>query len=133
LELKNLHYRQLFDEYSKLLALEADSRLKHFINHFNPQISETVINLLSDEHPITVKRFAESEEPEEARLLRDVPKAILVYKSKIVNQAYAAASEQLRMVQKNNRSEEFFTLLDRIRVLQQVRNTFSRDLKRLML
>jgi len=131
LELQNLLYRKIFDEYIQVLSLQAEERAKRFINHPDQSIMEVTINVLSDNYHLSIKRYIESEEPEDVKLRRVIPYTIAAYKSNITKQAFAALSEQLHEVQKLNDSEQVLLLLERLRTLQAIRNSFAKDLRRL--
>ena len=61
---------------------------RHFINHPNQKICELAIDLLSEKYTLSkIWKLPDAPEVEEDRLRVDVPKAINVYKSKIVTQA----------------------------------------------
>ena len=131
LELNNLLYRKIFDEYAQVLKLPAEDRFKHFINHPEQNIMEVSINVLSDNYRLSIKRYIESEEPEDVKLRRVIPYAIAAYKSNITKQAYIALSEQLLEVQKRSENEQMAPLLERLRTLQTIRNSFAKNLHRL--
>ncbi len=131
LELKNLHYRKIFDEYNTVLHVPAEERIKHFINHPDHDIMELTINALSENHRLSIKRFIDSEEPENTKLQRDIPNAILVYKSSITKQAYIEVSEQVLKAQQNNDTAQLQVLMERLRTLQGVRSIFANELQRL--
>jgi DNA primase len=131
LELKNLQYRKVFDEYGNVMTMATDERIKHFINHPDHEIVELTINVLSDNYRLTIKHFIESQEKEEKKLQRDVPRAILVYKSSITKQAYIEVSEQILKAQQQNDTEQIAILMERLCTLQQVRTQFSQKLQRL--
>ena len=131
LELKNLHYRKIFDEYNTVLHTPAEERIKHFINHPDHDIMELTINVLSENHRLSIKRFIDSEEPENIKLQRDIPHAVLVYKSSITKQAYIEVSEQMLKAQQHNDSAQLLLLMDRLRTLQGVRSIFANELQRL--
>ncbi|MCL2728277.1 MAG: hypothetical protein FWD56_07845, partial [Bacteroidales bacterium] len=106
---------------------------KYFINHPDIAVAEVVLELLDDRHPITIKHYRDSMEPEELQLVRVVPKAVLVYKSKITGQAYNALCAHLEKAQTEQNQEQISTLMEQIRILLRIRNTFSHELKRLTL
>jgi DNA primase len=129
LELKNVHYRRLFDEYSHVLALpNEEERQKYFINHPDKNVMAVAIDLLSDHYNLTIKRFVQSEEPEDSKLTTDIPRAMLIYKSNVAKQQYVEMSNRLR----DAKSEEDVELVrERLFVLQGIRKDFSNELRRL--
>jgi len=143
LEFQNLLYKNIFDEYSRIsqqpkeeLPAQESADIEHqkyFINHPDIAVAEVVLELLDDRHPITIKHYRDSMEPEELQLVRVVPKAVLVYKSKITGQAYNALCAHLEKAQTAQNQEQISTLMEQIRILLRIRNTFSHELKRLTL
>jgi len=130
LEFKNLYYRQLFEEYRKLTSESNEERVKYFIHHPTRDISATAIRILSDLPPLTVKHFSDSLNPEEIRLKDIIPKAILVYKSRITKVAAANISEELRVAHENKDREQEKILLERYVVLQEISSRFAKELNR---
>jgi DNA primase len=143
LEFQNLLYKNIFDEYSRVAqpplqdTQEHDSadleHQKYFINHPDIAVAEVVLELLDDRHPITIKHYRDAMEPEELQLSRVVPKAVLVYKSKITGEAYNSLCTNLEKAQAAKDEGQMQTLMEQIRILLKIRNTFSRELKRLTL
>ena len=147
LEFQNLLYKTIFDEYSRIslpqlpdLSEEAPqndttdlAHQKYFINHPDIGVAEVALELLDDRHPITIKHYRDSMEPEELQLSRIVPKAVLVYKSKITGEAYNALCATLEQAQAAKNEEQIQTLMEQIRILLKIRNAFSHELKRLTL
>ena len=144
LEFQNLIYKSIFDEYSRLpipslddlptqLASADLEHQKYFINHPDIDVAEVALELLNDRDSITIKHLSDSMEPEELQLSRVVPKAVLVYKSKITGEAYNSLCTRLEHAQKVQDEEQMQTLMEQIRILLRVRNAFSHGLKRLTL
>ena len=135
LELQNLQYKQVFDEYEKLLAGNTAISVKHFINNPDEKICELTVNLLSEEHSLSDlwrKRQGLVEE-EEDRLQNAVPKAIAVYKVKILNQAVTKFIEQLDEASKAKDAEKIQLLIRQISLLNEHRKRFSQELDRTIL
>ncbi|MDR3236097.1 MAG: DNA primase [Prevotellaceae bacterium] len=130
LELQNLHYRKIFDEYAHVTTLLQEERIKHFINHADSEIVTLAIDILSDNYTITIKRFADSDDNPE-KLKYDIPYAILVYKSSITKQAYAEISHQLQKAQADGDTAQLKPLMERLLTLQQIRNELSKTLHRI--
>jgi DNA primase len=147
LEFQNLLYKNIFDEYSLLShqpplpdpqeSLSNNSadieHQKYFINHPDIAIAEVALELLDDRHPITIKHYRDTIEPEESQLHKIIPKAVLVYKSKITGEAYNAICSHLEKAQASQDQEQVQTLMEQIRILLKIRNAFSHELKRLTL
>jgi len=131
LEFKNECYRKLFEEYHRLTDEDNESRIKHFINHPDREISDKAIQILSDLPTLTVQRFTDSLEPEDLRLPLIIPKAILVYKSRRTKIACDETVERLKQAQDSGDAEQLKTLLERLTTLQEINKRLALDLKRL--
>jgi DNA primase len=132
LELKNPHYRQLFEEYRHLSGNSDEERITYFINHPDRALSDVAIYILSDLPSLTVQRYANSEEPETLRLPRIIPKALLVYKARCVKVFADEVSQRLQEAQAANHEEEMKTLMERHLLLQQNSKRLSEELRRLI-
>lgn len=133
LELKNLLYKNIFDEYFKLKEHEQEQIMRHFLNHPDKKVSELVAGIIIQEHNLTIKHFIQALVPEENILGKFVPKAVLVYKSKVAEQANSDLCRALGEAQKAGDTELQKELMEQIRIIMQVRNTFARELNRLTL
>lgn len=126
LEFENLHYRQIFEEYDRILKENNTEPHKYFFNHENPKISNLTINLMSDEHTLskiwdnTRNLFS---------LQNAVPKALAVYKSKIINMAISSLNEELKDA---TNPEEQNSLIEKIVFLHEQRVFFSSLLQRVI-
>lgn len=131
LELHNLIYKKIFDEYYKVREYGQEHIQKHFINHTDPEIVNVVLDLLHQEHSLTIKIFVESVTPEEQMLSVVVPKSILIYKAKITAIAYQEVCSRLAEAETAKDSQLQSQLLEQVQVLMHIRNSFSKELKRL--
>ncbi|MDD2583485.1 MAG: DNA primase [Bacteroidales bacterium] len=131
LELQNLVYKQIFDEYYQEKEKGQEHIQKHFTNHRDPNIVKTILDILYQEHSLTIKVFVESMTPEEQMLSIVVPKAILVYKAKITAIAYQNCCELLSNAEKKGEEEKQKELMEQVQVLMHIRNSFSKALNRL--
>jgi DNA primase len=130
LRLKNPDYQKLLEEYSSLTDADDEERVKHFIHHPDRKLSEIAIHILSDLPPLTVRKFKDSLEPEELRLARIIPKAMLVYKSRIVKVTAENIARQLQEAQTANHTEQVQLLSERFLDIQKVSLLLSKELKR---
>ncbi len=130
LELQNLVYKNIFDEYFKLDFVDDDKIFKHFINHPDSAIAKSVIDLMAQPYTITIAQFNKSLVPEKNVLGRVVPKAILIYKAKVMAQASLNLAEKLKIAQANGDNALQEQLMQQLNTLMQVRKTFAKELKR---
>ncbi|MBQ3174388.1 MAG: DNA primase [Bacteroidales bacterium] len=132
LELQNLVYKNIFNEYFGLDYADPDRIFKHFINHPDPAISKTVIDIMAQPYTITIEQFNKSLIPEKNILGRVVPKSLLVYKAKVTAQAAMNLSQELKKAQTEGNAEALQELMMQLNTLMQVRNIFAKELKRLI-
>jgi DNA primase len=131
LEFKNLHYRKLFEEYSRLTGDNNEERIKYFINHPDRSLSELAIQQLSGLPTLSVQHYIDSLEPEELQLPNIVPKVILVYKSRVTKVMSDEISQQLQEAQAAKDEQQVQLLWKQFASLQGVSITFAKELKRL--
>lgn len=133
LELQNLIYKEIFDEYYTLKEHEQERILRYFVNHPKPEVAKFVANLIAQPYMLTIQQFSKTLIPERNVLGCYVPKAILIYKAKITTQAAMNLTEQLGKAQKENNTQAQAELIEQLNTLMQVRNLFSKELKRIIL
>lgn len=131
LELQNLVYKNIFDEYFNLNAADGEKIFKHFINHPDSAVAKTVIDLMAQPYTITIAQFNKSLIPEQNILGRVVPKAILIYKAKVMAQASLNLAEELKKAQAEGNDKLQEELIQQLNTLMQVRNAFAKELKRI--
>lgn len=131
LELQNLVYKNIFDEYFNLKVADGEKIFKHFINHPDSAVAKTVIDLMAQPYTITIAQFNKSLIPEQNILGRVVPKAILIYKAKVMAQASLNLAEELKKAQAEGNDKLQEELIQQLNTLMQVRNAFAKELKRI--
>lgn len=131
LELQNLVYKGIFDEYYTIKEHDGEKILRYFINHPDVSISKVVVDLLAMPYTLTIQQFTKAIIPERNVLGKVVPKAILLYKAKITSQASMNLTEELGKAQAENNPELINELIAQLNTLMQVRNVFSKELNRI--
>ena len=131
LEFTNLHYRRLFEEYARLTENENQERIKYFIHHPDPHLSALAIDVMDKLPPLTVERYIASTEPESLQAPRVIPKAILVYKSRIIEVTAKSLADQLQAAQTANDEQQVQELLERLSQLNEARTRIAKALNRL--
>jgi DNA primase len=101
LEFKNLLYRQVFEEVNNMIQKGEVIEMKHFVHHENPSISQLAVDLLSSPYSLSKvhSRKGATVETEDMLLKKNVPKALIEYKRKILEVAQREKEEQIREVQ----------------------------------
>ena len=133
LELQNLQYKEIFNEYFQLKEHESEKVLRYFMNHPNREVSNIVADLFIQPYTITIQQFSKSIIPERNVLGRVVPKSILIYKAKVTAQAAMNLTEELGKAQREKNVELQNELMGQLNTLMQVRNFFSKELNRIIL
>ena len=132
LELQNLVFKNIFDEYFNLGAQDDEKAFRYFINHPDSAVAKTVIDILAQPYTITIEQFNKSMVPEKNVLGRVVPKAIMVYKAKVMAQASMNLAEELKKAQTAGNLALQEELMQQLNTLMQVRNAFAKELKRII-
>jgi DNA primase len=133
LELQNLQYKEIFNEYFQLKEHESEKVLRYFMNHPNTEVSKIVADLFIQPYTITIQQFSKSIIPERNVLGRVVPKSILIYKAKVTAQAAMNLTEELGKAQREKNTDLQNELMGQLNTLMQVRNFFSKELNRIIL
>jgi DNA primase len=104
LEFRNLLYRKVFEEVNALLQTGEVIEIKHFVNHEDPNVSQLAVDLLSSPYSLSKvhQRKGASVETEDMLLKKNVPKALIEYKRKILEIAQREKEEQIRAVQEKD-------------------------------
>ncbi|HBI81007.1 MAG TPA: DNA primase [Bacteroidales bacterium] len=134
LEFQNLNYRKVFDEYIRLLETNVEVDNRFFINHSDPEISEIAVDLLTEKYVLSriwEKHKAEVTEGSDFLQLA-IPKAIMVYKSKVLKMAINNLNNELSKL-KSEQVEEENQILLRLKELYALMNKMSKDLDRVTL
>lgn len=135
LEFNNLAYRQLFDEYYKMLGKGELPEARHFLQHQDVKISELAVDILSSEY--TASKIWEKNsahvETEEMVLKLAVPKAINAYKTKIVETVKKKLLDELLLHYNNKDIESQKMVTAQIQVIDDLKNKLSKELDRVVL
>jgi len=129
LEFQNLVYKKIFDEYGKLIAENKTTDNRHFINHQDSQISQLAVDILSSRYKLS-KIWGDQNE--EDFLQRAIPKAIQVYKSKILKTAIKRLMDDLSHL-KSDQKDDINDILSKLNQLNDLMNRMSKDLDRVIL
>ncbi len=134
LEFQNLNYRKIFEEYVRFLENHQDVDNRLFINHTDPEISQLAVDLLSEKY--TLSRIWEKHKAEVSEgpnfLQSVIPKAIQVYKSKVLKMAIKNLKDELSTL-RSDQVEEINQILKRMKELNDIMNQMSKDLDRVVL
>jgi DNA primase len=135
LEFKNLVYQKIFNEYRTQIEINPEVDSRYFVNHPDSNISHVVVDFLSTPHKLSKiweKHQAFSEEDADF-LHRVVPKAIIVFKTKIMQLALKRLHDDLRKCDSKSQVNEINEILQRVKTLNDLQNTLSKELDRIVL
>ena len=136
-------YRLMYEEYFTYLeeldregsvtdALQRQPKIiRHFSLHSNQSISREALNLICQDHPLTVKVYERSLVPEEMRLSVVVPKCVIIYKLRITEQACASIAAKIAQAQRDGDGHTVKELVANLQLLNRVKNAFSKEINRL--
>jgi DNA primase len=131
LEFKNLLYRQIFEEVNNMIQKGEVIEIKHFVHHENPSISQLAVDLLSSPYSLSKvhSRKGATVETEDMLLKKNVPKALIEYKRKILEVAQREKEEQIRKVQQvdNDDLEAVNPLMQQYITITSLINTISKE------
>ncbi len=136
--LRNPHYRALYDTYSAQhdeVGEGVEVLAHHFITHPDPDVCNAAVDLLTADDIYTLsklwKRHDFSVASERERLPDALPRAVILYKSKVIEEL----SAELRARLKNPELSEVEAadILRRITALDRERTVIARRLSRLIL
>lgn len=130
LEFRNLLYRKIFEQVSRLLQSGEVIEIKDFVNHEDSNISQLAVDLLSSPYTLSKvhQRKGASVETEDMILKKNVPKALIEYKRKILEIAQREKEEQIREVQENDKGLEAVSpLMQQYITITSLINTISKS------
>lgn len=108
LEFTNLVYRKIFEEVLSFINRGEVIELKSFTNHPDENVSRVVADLLSTPYTLSKvhKRKGALVETEDMILKKNIPKAIVEYKRKILEIAQKEKQNEIKNAQENKLSGE---------------------------
>ncbi len=134
LAFKNLVYQKIFNDYLSQIEINTEVDTRYFVNHPDSQISQVAVNVLSPAYKLSkIWPNPESYEEDSDFLRRVVPKVIIVYKSKVMKLAIKKLQDELRKLDSKTQVEEEKEILRRIQTLNELQNTLSKELERIVL
>ena len=136
--LRNPHYRALYDTYSLQydeLGKGVEVLVHNFITHPDPEICNTAVDLLTADDIYTIsklwKKHDFSTESERERLPEALPRAVILYKSKAIEQLSTELRTELEECEAHG--GDAGNIIRRIDKLNQERTLIARRLSRLIL
>ncbi len=132
--MKNPTFRKIYEEYKSMREAQEPIEINHFINHPDPEVCNVVVDLLTydENYPISKlwKRFDIVVESEQDRLPTALPRAVILYKSKVIDDIIAELYP--RLDDPSLSEEEKDEITRQITILNQERKSISKKLERLI-
>ena len=132
--MKDPTFRKIYEEYKSMREAQEPIEINHFINHPDPEVCNAVVDLLTydENYPVSKlwKRFDIVVESEQDRLPTALPRAVILYKSKVIDDIIAQL--RLRLNDTSLSEEEQIEITQQISILNQERNSISKKLERLI-
>lgn len=106
----NSLYARTFDEYFKLYDADAtlgqDDIVRSLMNSPDREMASLVGDLVEEKYRLTVKNFSDAMTSQSSFLVIQVPKAIMVYNSKIVRSQELALAARLKELERMEKTPE---------------------------
>lgn len=115
--------RQIYEEFARIFRQENRiPEVNHFINHPSPEVASLVVDLLTEEETYAPSRMWERYEirvsTERERLGEAIPKAITIYKSKVVSSIIASLQKELLGIETMEEAQEIIRRLESLNELR---------------
>jgi len=135
----NTLYRKIYNAYFEFAdalpqedpALQQDKVMRFFTSHEDQTIARAALEMLCQDHPLTVNTYVKSLVPEELMLAKYVPKSVLLYKFRITDEACNKLSSKITAAQKSGNADAIKPLVKKLQTLNKVKNAFAKELNRL--
>ena len=133
IRMKNPAYRKIYDEYKRMRATGEPVETHALINHTDPDVCSAVVDLLTGDDNYAVSRLWQKfdivVESEQQRLPVAVPRAVILYKSKVIDEIIAEL--RAKLADPSLPEDELAALTHQIAVLNQERTLIAKRLSRL--
>lgn len=126
---KNLAYRKVYDEYFTLYdeGLSQEQIQKRLLNSMDIQVSTIAKELLIEKYQLTVKNYEQSLTATATKLVQYVPKTLLTYQCKRIEQILKKLTEELSTVTDDSAMVD---ILQRISDYNKARTRLNNELGR---
>lgn len=138
LQFENPVYRKIYDEYFARPREEGEDCevaqgkiIRFFSTHPDQNVSATMMDVICDNYPITVKVYRDSLTPEEQMLGKNVPRAVIAYRIKVIDRLCAATVKEVDAAFKRGDGESCKEKMRFLSALNTVKNNLSKELNRL--
>ena len=134
IEMKNPAFRKIYELYRTMRRAGEAPDMNRFINHTDPEVCNAAVDLLTCDDIYTVsklwKKFDIVVESEQERLPVAIPRTVILYKSKVIDEIIGKLTARLDA--ESLSEEELLELTRQIAVLNQERTLIAKRLSRLI-
>lgn len=130
LEFNNLIYKQVFEDVKAIIEAGGEVNERMYTFHDNKAIQDLAVELVTSRYEISKvwKRKDSYIEMPGENLGVEVPKALLLYKMKVVDTALEKYREEIRIEEKKGNGDEVMSLLERQRNLEATKTRIAREI-----
>lgn len=116
LELKNVVHEKIFKIVDEINQKGEEIQVSYFVNHPDPEISKTAINVITDKYKISKiwERFNSTPVYEEKNLVEILLSLFIIYKLKILRELQQKLQSELKTAIENHDAEKKSELLVKI-------------------
>jgi len=127
LQFTNLVYKLVFEDVKAITEAGKPISEKVFTFHDNKEIQDLAVDIVTSKYELSKvwKRKESYIEMPGENLGVEVPKALLLYKLKVVNMALDELRKEIEKVEKNGDVEKVMQLMTRLRDLEGVKNQLT--------
>src|SRR5574344_455435 len=129
LELISPVLKQIYNEYFTLDATDSTEIVRHFATGPDNAVAKVVINLFQDKYSLRSEKIKNTLIPEKSILGNLVPKAMYIYKAKVVAQRILELTPRLEQAHKEGNTEEEKNIVEQIKLLTQVKKDLTKAAK----
>lgn len=129
--------KNIYDEYyaysatlTETGAERQEKIFRHFSVHENPAVVFQVLDITEERHALNVNSFREQLEPEEVRLPHAVPKTLLLYKLRIVEQQCVEVTKLIVQAQKAGDAVAIGQKTPVLQTLNRIKLALQKELKK---
>ena len=107
------------------------SVIRHFQGLEDRAMVQLCLDFILDTHALTIKEYRRTLSPEESKLSEVVPKTIIRYKRRIIEQKCIAATHDISEAEKRGDTEELARLVSLLQVYNRIKIQLAEELEKL--
>ncbi|MDR3297655.1 MAG: DNA primase [Prevotellaceae bacterium] len=129
LNFQNLEYRQIFEEYQRLIEANELVSEAHFTHHPSTEISKLASDVIADRYTLSkIWNRSDTAVSHEDYLKKGIPKSIASFKQKLI--ILAIQKYRTELASATNKADEATGMVEKIRELNELKRQLSKVLDR---